>query len=222
MTEQEVIEKKRAYMREYVRARRASDPVFLEKQREAGRKSQAKRREEKTDTTAEWKAANKEKVSVYAKEYAKNNKEYLRKKQAERKLQKKDQYALVLKAWREKNKEHIKEWNRVYTAARYKNDPVFALKINQRSRVRAILKNNKSAKTHHLLGCTFEELKMHLESQFVNDMSWDNMGKWHIDHIVPLAAFDLTKEENQKLAFHHTNLQPLWAIDNLKKGAKYG
>ena len=83
-------------------------------------------------------------------------------------------------------------------------------------------KNNKSAKTHHLLGCTFEELKMHLESQFVNDMSWDNMGKWHIDHIVPLAAFDLTKEENQKLAFHHTNLQPLWAIDNLKKGAKYG
>jgi hypothetical protein len=222
MTEQEKAEKKRAYMREYARKRRASDPAFLEKNREAGRKSREKNRDLANKRAADWKAANKEKVAAYAKEYVKNNKELLKSKRTERALIKKEQYSIVSKAWREKNKDSIKEWNRIYTANRYKTDPVFALKINQRSRVRAILKSNKSAKTNELLGCTFEELKEHIQRQFVDGMSWDNMGEWHIDHIVPLAAFDLTKEENQKLAFHYTNLQPLWAIDNLKKGAKHG
>ena len=72
-------------------------------------------------------------------------------------------------------------------------------------------------------------LKQYLEKQFTKGMSWDNYGNpngdhtscWHIDHIKPCASFDLTQEDQQKECFHYTNLQPLWAIDNLKKGGKF-
>lgn len=221
MTEQEKAEKKRIYMREYARKRRASDPAFVEKCREASKKYAIKNRENKNEKTRLWKEKNKEKVAIYAKQYAEVNKEAIKEKRKQRLIEKKDQYSNVRKNWLEKNKETLKEWNRLYTANRYKSDPTFALKINQRSRVRAILKSNKSDKTHELLGCSFEELKAHIESKFVDGMGWHNMGEWHIDHIVPLAAFDLTKVENQKIAFHYKNLQPLWALENLKKGAKY-
>jgi hypothetical protein len=52
-------------------------------------------------------------------------------------------------------------------------------------------------------------------------MTWANHGEWHIDHIRPLASFDLRKEDHLVLAFHYTNLQPLWAQENLRKGARY-
>lgn len=73
-----------------------------------------------------------------------------------------------------------------------------------------------------LLGCTIEELRTHLEAQFQEGMTWDNYGRdgWHIDHIKPCSSFDLLKEAEQRECFHYTNLQPLWAKDNLSKGAK--
>jgi len=70
------------------------------------------------------------------------------------------------------------------------------------------------------LGCSIDELKVYLESKFQNGMTWNNYGKWHIDHIMPLASFDLTDYEQVKQACNYKNLQPLWAEDNLKKGAK--
>ena len=60
----------------------------------------------------------------------------------------------------------------------------------------------------------------HLESLFVPGMTWDNQGEWHIDHVIPCAAFDLTDPAQQSECFHYTNLQPLWAVDNLKKAAR--
>ena len=77
-----------------------------------------------------------------------------------------------------------------------------------------------------LIGCTSDKMKAHLEAQFSPGMTWDNYGHpnggytagWHIDHIIPCAAFDLTDPVEQKQCFHYTNLQPLWAEDNLKKG----
>ena len=71
-----------------------------------------------------------------------------------------------------------------------------------------------------LTGCTLEELKEHLASKFTEGMTFENYGKWHIDHILPCASFDLLLPEEQPKCFHYTNLQPLWAIDNMKKGAK--
>ena len=73
-----------------------------------------------------------------------------------------------------------------------------------------------------LVGCTIEELKIYLEKQFKEGMTWENRGiVWHIDHIKPISKFDLTNEEEQKKCFHYTNLQPLFAIDNLRKSNKY-
>lgn len=79
----------------------------------------------------------------------------------------------------------------------------------------------KCAKTIELIGCSMVDLKLYIESKFKPGMSWENHGfgdnKWHIDHIIPCAAFDLTQEPEQRKCFHFSNLQPLWQKDNLRK-----
>ena len=70
------------------------------------------------------------------------------------------------------------------------------------------------------LGCSLKELKAHLSMQFETGMTWENHGEWHIDHIIPLASVDLTKESKLRKVCHYTNLQPLWAADNIRKGSK--
>jgi len=100
----------------------------------------------------------------------------------------------------------------------------FRIAMSVRERLRSALKgNSKNKKTLEYLGCSIKEFKKHLEKQFVGSMSWENYGwaGWHIDHIKPISLFDLTKESEIKAACHYTNLQPLWAEDNMKKGAKY-
>jgi len=93
-----------------------------------------------------------------------------------------------------------------------------------RSTIANRLKNNsKSASTEKLIGCTFEYFKEHLEKQFQPGMNWDNhtTDGWHIDHIIPVSHFDLSKPEEQMKAFHYSNCQPLWSKDNLSKGNRY-
>ena len=91
-----------------------------------------------------------------------------------------------------------------------------------RERLRAVLRGkNKSATTMALLGCTVEELRNHLEKQFVDGMTWTNRGTvWHIDHMWPVTSFDLSDAEQQRRCFHFTNLQPLFASENMSKGNK--
>ena len=92
-----------------------------------------------------------------------------------------------------------------------------------RSRIaKAINRDPKSGSAVRDLGCTINELKAHLEAQFVQGMTWDNWAYdgWHIDHIKPLASFDLADREQFLQACHYTNLQPLWAEENLSKNAK--
>jgi hypothetical protein len=79
----------------------------------------------------------------------------------------------------------------------------------------------KVGKTIELAGCSLEDLMKHLESKFTEGMTWENYGRWHIDHIRPCASFSLEDPEEQKKCFHWTNLQPLWAIDNLRKSDKW-
>ena len=67
------------------------------------------------------------------------------------------------------------------------------------------------------MGCSIEFLKEYLEKQFKSGMNWDNYGEWHVDHIIPCVSFDLSDPEQQKKCFYYTNLQPLWAIENLEK-----
>lgn len=102
-----------------------------------------------------------------------------------------------------------------------KSDPHFKLRLYLRNRLRLALQGNaKRGSAVRLLGCTVEELKLHLEKQFQPGMAWDNHGLhgWHIDHIKPLIKFDLTDPQQLAEACHFTNLQPLWAKENLSKG----
>lgn len=101
------------------------------------------------------------------------------------------------------------------------NDPSFRILCNIRSRIaNALRSGTKPSSTKKALGCTTTQLTQYLESKFQPGMSWDNYGDWHIDHIIPLSSFDLTDPDEFLKACHFTNLQPLWAIDNLKKGSK--
>lgn len=107
--------------------------------------------------------------------------------------------------------------------AKRKLDPHWIIANRLRSRIWHALKRGaatKSASTVALLGCSIQELRVHLENQFTAGMSWQNQGDWHIDHKVPCVSFDLTDPEQQKVCFHFSNLQPLWAVDNLSKGSK--
>ena len=109
-----------------------------------------------------------------------------------------------------------------YVNARNKTDINFRLAGNLRARLRKVITHGyKSAKTLELLGCTIYELKDHLEDKFTGDMSWENYGEWHIDHIKPCAKFDLTKEAEQRQCFRYSNLQPLWAYDNIVKSDNF-
>ena len=106
---------------------------------------------------------------------------------------------------------------------RLKNDPVYKLKENLRNRVRKFLHGAKSAHTEKLIGCSWEDLYNHIETQFTDGMAWPTQGEWEIDHIVPCDAFkdELHLESNQRVLCWFQNLQPLWREDNRAKGAEY-
>jgi len=104
-------------------------------------------------------------------------------------------------------------------------DPAVKLRYLLRRRMSTALRQAMLAKTEssanvvNYIGCSVAELRTHLESQFKPGMTWANhsVHGWHIDHIIPIVSYDLTDEEELKKAWHYTNLQPLWAKDNLRK-----
>jgi hypothetical protein len=130
-----------------------------------------------------------------------------------------------IKTYREKNKERIRKCMSKYEKNRKKTDPEFKLMKTLRSRLGSALnrvKLNKTYGTIELTGCTVSELKKHIEKQFNNEMTWENHGiYWHLDHIIPYSAFDLTKKTEQFVCFNYRNLQPLECIVNLTKSNKY-
>jgi hypothetical protein len=98
------------------------------------------------------------------------------------------------------------------------SDPTRILKHRLRCYLGKILRNQVRAKTEEMIGCSFEQFKIHIENNFDIGMNWENRNLWHIDHITPLNIAKTTKEI-EKL-FHYSNLRPLWAKENLSKGAK--
>jgi hypothetical protein len=123
--------------------------------------------------------------------------------------------------YKNKNLELFRKKHRERVSSRMKSDPLFKLTSRLRSQLLSILKkteSKKSSNTFKLTGCTPAELRKHLESQFTEGMNWSNQGEWHLDHIIPCSKFDLNDEYQQRICFHWTNLQPLWAADNIRKG----
>ena len=161
--------------------------------------------------------------------YAKNKKRYA-KNRTKNKLKKSAYDKQRYKKYRNKIKDKSSQYYyanlvkvKKYWNNRYKNDLDFRITMNLRKRVRSIIKSNKKYFSNiELVGCSVTELKIHLEKQFTKGMTWKNYGfyGWHIDHIIPCSSFDMTDPEQQKQCFHYTNLQPLWAEDNLRKGDK--
>lgn len=188
---------------------------------------------------------NREKILIKQKIYRNENRESINKQMKLWKINNKEKVLVSQKSYREKNKENLREYRRKYRVENILNitinrkktqplinsylkkkrdsDPLYRLTINVRNRLKSYLtiKNiTKKNRTFNLVGCNPQELMKHLESHFQDNMSWDNYGLygWHIDHIIPLSSAK-TEEEIYKLC-HYTNLQPLWAEDNLKKSNK--
>ncbi len=147
---------------------------------------------------------NKDKRLVYSKEYNKKNR---------------DRKAEYLRLYRENNRDKVRFWGKEAYKERITTDFLYKLKRNLRGRIKAYLKCSgikRVCTTRELVGADYDIVKKHLEEKFQEGMCWENHGKWHIDHIIPLSSAK-TEEEMKKLC-HYTNLQPLWAIDNIKKG----
>ena len=103
--------------------------------------------------------------------------------------------------------------------ALWRTSPNFRLADLLRSRLAYSLRNkSKRGSAVTLLGCSLDDAIAHIESRFEEGMSWGNWGEWHVDHIRPLASFNLEDPADLAMACNYTNLQPLWAKDNLAKG----
>jgi hypothetical protein len=176
-----------------------------------GREYRVKNLDKVTASKQKWKDNNPD----YTKSYYDQNKEFV-------KSQARKYRANNLEICREREKvKYVKDKprRRKYLKKKYDNDPMHRLKVNVRSRLAHYIKKD-GITTIDLIGCSYDQLKKHLESQFKPGMTWDNHGQngWHVDHIFPLAKAK-DKEHLYSLC-HYTNLQPLWWIDNLRKGDK--
>ena len=131
----------------------------------------------------------------------------------------KEKHKERLKLYRQKNKKNRTK----YEYFKIKNDPIYKMSAMVRGRIKTFLKKinvDKTSSTFEMIGCTPQFLKEHLEMNFKEGMSWENYGLygWHIDHIIPLSSAE--DEDGVYKLCHYTNLQPLWAKENLSKGSK--
>jgi Holliday junction resolvase-like predicted endonuclease len=180
----------------------------------------------------DWIEKNKDYVKNYWSLYSEHNFDKLSEKSKLYYKNNSEVHKQWMKNWRERNPEYHKiydkeynikhpEFKKNYIKKKRHNDDLFRLSGNIQRRVKIFLDSKnmtKKNKTFDIVGCSPNQLKEHLEKKFNDGMSWDNYGKWHIDHIIPLSSAN-NEDEVYKLC-HHTNLQPLWAEDNLKKSNK--
>ena len=183
----------------------------------------------------QYREQNKEKISQAQKDYYQKNKQAIREKSRLDYQENREKHLQRVRKYREDNYEYVqqqakeyrqrnKHKSNQYQRDRYHSDLQFKMATLLRRRLeKAINKQQKTGSAVHDLGCTIPELIQHIEQQFTEGMSWDNWSHtgWHLDHIKPLSLFDLTDPEQYKQAAHYTNLQPLWAHDNLSKGNRY-
>jgi len=133
--------------------------------------------------------------------------------------------AAAVNKWRKENPEKCRASDNKWRKQRRKEDPVYRLISNMRSGLwKCLSGKQKNSRTFDYIGLTPKELMDYLEGQFTEGMTRENHGEWHVDHIRPLSSFDFTgpdREEQLHAAWSHTNMQPLWASDNIRKGDRY-
>ena len=171
--------------------------------REYAKKWHQENAERKREYMKKWHEENAEKVKKYRQENAESLSEKKKKYQQE-------------------NADKIKVYRKKYDKNRRNSDPLFRMIYNLRRRLSSYcraIKVKKSTRTKEMLGIDLAGFKSHIESKFQEGMTWENYGQWHVDHIKPLSL--ATTEQEIIELNHYTNLQPLWAAENLKKSNKY-
>jgi len=209
------------------KSRKSCKEYYL-KTKEARKEYKKKYYLENKEQILKYNEKHKEKFKETNKIYRFNNKEKIKESYKKYYLIIKEKKKKYAKEYRLKNIKSIKEYlfkNRERTNERHRNryntDYNFKLTCNLRRRLSIALKGkSKSASTMELIGCSIDELWNHLESQFKPWMTKKNHGLWHVDHIKACAKFDLTCPEQQRICFNYKNLQPMEAIENIRKGAR--
>lgn len=192
--------------------------------------------------SANWRKRHPEKRKASLRRYAARNRDDLREYLRLYQLAFPEKILARVKRYQSKNPELVRKRSRLYRrnnpekvriSKRISKQRLIAkslnakIKFSLRGRLGCAFRRGKAVKLHStlsLLGCSIESFRIYLESLWETEMSWENYGKgpgkWQIDHIMPCAIFDLTKPEHQKRCFHFSNLQPMWARDNFRKGVK--
>lgn len=191
-----------------------------EKARQCAKQTRGKYKEQRKQYNINYQNEHRDELRKKARLRYKDDPKKYRDKEKQWRIANPEKVIEIKKKTRHKNHSKLMANHAIYCNERRKSDPLFKLATNIRTRInRAIRTGNKNGRTSDLIGCSIEELKKYIESQFLPGMSWGNWGlyTWHIDHKKPIMSFDISDPEQQKKCFHFSNLQPLWAKDNLKK-----
>lgn len=176
-------------------------------------------KEQIKESRKEYYQQNKEQIKESRREYRRQNKEQINEYKKEYREQNKEQIKEYLKEYKEQNKEQINEYNR----NRYATDDNFKTLILCRSMLQRTLKatnSTKDTRTKEMLGYCNEQLKESIESKFLEGMSWNNYGDWHIDHIYPVSRYIKDGVEDPSIINALDNLIPMWAEHNMEKSEK--
>jgi len=206
----------------------------LERERARSREDSRKFRASNVEHLIQWRkkryALKRTELLQKGKDYRLSNLEKIRKRDRENYAKRREIKLAQFRIRRRNNPEKFRAIDRnrkthraILKKQRYHSDVQYRIKCLLRTRLFAAIKTQgarKCGSTSQLIGCSIPDLLIHLESKFESGMNWENYGPvWHVDHVMPLAIFDLTKESHQIRAFHFSNLQPLFALENCSKNS---
>jgi hypothetical protein len=200
----------------------AWDAAHRERINEAQRRRHAANPEKYRRQSSRFAANHRAEINARERRRRHENLEAFNEKRRLKRAENREKMNAAARLWREANREKFRAARKARDARRA-GDVTYRLAGNLRKRLgRAIRIGSKSGSAVRDLGCSIEELKRHLESRFQPGMTWENwsLRGWHIDHVRPLASFDLSDREQFLAAAHHTNLQPMWAIENIVKSGR--
>lgn len=178
-----------------------------------------------TKLKKKWRENNKEKCAEQSKKSYENNKIKCNERAKDWQKNNKDKVKIASHKWKKNNRDKVNKTHKNWRSSNPEYRRIIKVKLrdNIRSRLHIAIKNDfKVGSAVNDLGCSINELKIYIENQFESWMTWENWGRgtWHLDHIRPLAFFNLTNRDQFLEACHFTNLQPLSAEENLRKHSK--
>ena len=176
----------------------------------------AAHRDERKDQSKAYYEAHFDKAAAYSKVYRAAHRDKVESYQKAYREAHRDELAAHAKAYRDSNRDKRSDRDRTRRAG----DINYRIACNLRTRLTTAVRNKqKIGSAVRDLGCSMDQFRLYIGNQFELGMTWDNYGKWHLDHVQPLASFDLTDRQQFLDAANWLNYQPLWAKDNLAKGS---